>query len=313
MVDIEKDIIPIIQEHSTYFRYVRQGVYHTRCPFCGDSQKNLRTGHMYLLMNNGICRCYCHKCNTNVALTNDVLKKFIGPHNFNISEQKVHKINPSNPNNNVETDVLKKNTPEYQYIIGRIGCDISPDEMISFRVIANQEAFFKKYGISKLNPIPNCVTFLSADGNTMCHRCLTENDDFRWLKRKIYQNYESTPYVIRTGFDILSNDQQVVCIAEGIFDILGVYKNITNKANLYAATLGKDYTRTIKWMISKGIFGKNIAIYVFSDRDFTFQKIKSQLKPYRWLYKEIGVIYNAAYDDFGTNKDNIIIEDPIYI
>ena len=268
---------------------------------------------MYLLVTNDSCRCYCHKCNTNVALTNDVLEKFIGPHSFDISGQKVHRINPGNPNNNVETDVLCKNSPEYQYITGRLGCDITPEEMISFRIVANQQEFFDKYGINNIKVIPNTVTFLSADGNMLCQRCLTENDSFRWVKRKIYPKYESTPYTIRAGFDILSDEHQTVFLAEGIFDILGVYKNITDKADLYAATLGKDYTRAIKWLISKGIFGKNISIFIFSDQDVQIQKLRVQLRPYRWMYKEIGIIYNAAYDDFGTSKDHIIAEDPLFI
>ena len=316
MIDLVKDVIPAIQQKmadtNTYFRCVREGVYLTRCCFCGDSQDR-RKAHMYLLINDSGCTCYCHKCNRSTQLTSEVLTMLIGEHNFNLSGQKVRRINPGNPTTVIETDVLHTTSPAYKYLKARIGCDFTPDEMIALRIIADQRSFIEKYNIRNIEVVPNVITFITADGNTLCYRNLIENDSFRWLKKKVYPKYESCPYTIRSSIDTLSDEPIVVVMAEGIFDVIGVYKNVTSSANLYAASLGKDYSSVIRWMISKGIFGKNVSICIYSDNDVPISKLRGMLRRYRWIFGQISVIFNDAGHDFGVPKDQIILRDPIII
>lgn len=309
-IDIVNDIMPLIKKNSTYFRYVREGVYLTRCPSCGDSQSSQRTGHCYLLGNDGGWTCYCHKCNWKCPLNDASLEMFIGKHDFKLSTQRLQRINPSNPSMNIETDVPKKNSPEYEYLKWRIGCDFTPDELYNMRIITDQQAFIDKYNIKGLQVIRNAITFITPDGNTLAYRSMTENGDFRWLKRKVYPNYESCPYTIRSAYDVLSPEYQLVIMGEGVMDIIGVYKNVISVANLYVAALGKDYAKVIKWMISKGIFGRNITIQIYSDSNVPFNKYQLELRKYKWMYNSISVIYNDADEDFGYPKDHIITRDP---
>lgn len=312
MVDIERDIIPIIQEHSTYFRKVRDGVYQCRCPICNDSAKQ-HTGHMYLLFDNGVCRCYCHKCNANFRLDNESLTKFIGPHNFNISSTKTNRINPGNPNIVIDTDILDRRSPQYQYLKWRLGCDFTDDEMYKFRIISNQKHFIEKYDIKNIEPIPNTIAFITADGNVLMRRNLMENDSFRWISTTIFPKYDSSPYTIRTQVNLLSSQPQIIVIAEGVMDVIGVYKHITSTATMYVACKGKNYSSTIRWLIGKGIFGKNITIRIYSDGDVPIKKYRTELRQFRWMYQEIDVFYNDADHDFGVPKDHIVLRDKIVI
>jgi hypothetical protein len=308
--DIVKDIIPLIQEKATYFRYVREGVYVTRCPECGDTQSNQRTGHCYLLINENGCTCYCHKCNWKSQMNDETLEKFIGPHDIKLSTQHIRRINPSNPSMNVETDVLKKDSPQYRYLKWRIGTDFTPDEMHNMRIIDDQQAFIDKYNIKGIHVVRNAITFVTPDGNTLCYRNMTENDDWRWIKKNVYQKYDSTPYTFRTAYDVLSPEPQLVIITEGVFDLLGVYKHIISSANLYVATLGQDYAKAIRWLISKGIVGKNVQISIYSDSNVSFDKYRMTLRKYKWMYNSISVVYNDGDEDFGFPKDHIIPRDP---
>ena len=313
MVDIEKDIIPAIQQKSSYFRKVRDGVYQTRCPECGDSSSNLHTGHMYLLINDGICHCYCHKCNASFRLDNDSLIKFIGQHKFHISSTKTNRINPSNPNIIIDTDILDRRSPQYKYLKWRLGCDFTDEEMYKFRIIGDQQRFFDKYNIKNLHPIPNTIGFVTADGNVLMRRNLTENDDFRWLSNTIYPKYDASPYTIRSTVDLLSSQPQLIVIAEGVFDVIGVYKHIMSNATMYVACKGKNYGSTVRWLIGKGLFGKNITIQIYSDDDVPIKKYRTELRQYRWMYDEIDVIYNDSDHDFGVPKDHIILRDKIVL
>ena len=58
-------------------------------------------------------------------------------------------------------------------------------------------------------------------------------------------------------------------LAEGTFDILGVFFNVMNKEmtnNIYAANNGSGYARTIEYFIKKG-FMLNLDIRIYSDSD----------------------------------------------
>lgn len=314
MIDIEQIIIPEIEQHASYFRKVRDGVYQTRCPICGDSQSKMNTGHFYILTNRGgKCTCYCHKCNFCSQLNTDLLTKLIGPHNFQLDNQRLRKISPGNSSVPVETDVLDRRSAQYRYLKARMGCDFSDEEMKRLRLIADQEEFFQKYNIQGIQPMSGYITFVSSDGNTLCCRNMIENDQYRWIKRVIYPQFGSSPYTIRSGIDILSNEQQILVLAEGIFDVIGVYKHLIPSAGLYAAALGKDYSKVIRWMVGKGIFGKNMRLHIYSDQDVPFSKLKNELRKYRWLFECIAVYYNDADHDFGVQSGNIILQDPKFI
>lgn len=311
-MEFEIDVIPRIKDCAEYFRPVREGVYLTKCWVCGDSNKQ-NHAHMYLFPEGGRCGYYCHKCNAKGTITSDILEQLIGKNDFVLDTKTIRRINPSNPNNIVETDILNKHSKEYQYLAWRLGCDFTDEELYKFRIIADQYAFIAKYNIKNINPIPNSILFLSADGNVLCWRNLTENDEMRWFKQKVFPKYNTCPYTIRGSFDVLETKPQTILIAEGIMDIIGIYKHLTQNGDLYIAALGKKYSSVFDWLISKGFFGKNIDIQIYSDQDVDHRDIKKDVVRYRWMFGHISVIYNDASKDFGVPAEEIILRDPIFL
>lgn len=315
-MDFEQDVIPLMKKamdkKGILFQKKRDGLYLTKCWNCGDSD-DPRHRHLYLFPEGNRCNYYCHKCGAKGSITKPLLDQLIGPNNIQLSGKIVRKIAPNNPNVQVVTDIPDKKDFQYQYMKYRLGCDFTPEELNRFRIIVDQERFIQEYNIKNIKPIPDTVLFLSADGNTLCWRHMDETTEPRWYKKKVYERYQSCPYTIKSAIDILDPSPQTIVMAEGIFDILGVYKHITANANLYAAALGKRYSVVFQWLISHGIFGKNIEVQIFSDDDWPVSKIREELRKYRWMYNRIVVRYNDAAHDFGVHKDQIILRDPILI
>ena len=46
--DVKKLMIQTLYNMSDYIKQVDGVEYRVRCPYCGDSQKNLNTGHLYI-------------------------------------------------------------------------------------------------------------------------------------------------------------------------------------------------------------------------------------------------------------------------
>ena len=63
---VKRDMIEALFNRGDYIRQVNDIEYRTRCPFCGDSQKNFNTGHLYIRINvedNFPIVYNCFKCN----------------------------------------------------------------------------------------------------------------------------------------------------------------------------------------------------------------------------------------------------------
>ena len=73
---VKEDIIAALFERGVYTKQVNDTEFRTRCPFCGDSQKNFNTGHMYIKINvedNFPIVWNCFKCNEHGILTSETL------------------------------------------------------------------------------------------------------------------------------------------------------------------------------------------------------------------------------------------------
>jgi len=101
------------------------------------------------------------------------------------------------------------------------------------------------------------------------------------------------------------NDTIVVNIAEGVFDILSVYKNFSDDNSIYVSTLGSDYESGINYAISNGFIGGNIIMKIYIDSDINEKILKYRIKKYKWLFDKIYIYKNINAEDFGVPMDQI--------
>ena len=73
---VKEDIIAALFERGVYTKQVNDTEFRTRCPFCGDSQKNFNTGHLYIRINvddNFPIVYNCFKCNESGIVNEEFL------------------------------------------------------------------------------------------------------------------------------------------------------------------------------------------------------------------------------------------------
>ena len=79
--ETKEGIIDFLYSRPEYARHVNGdetygGEYQTRCPYCGDSQKEFNTGHFYMkivIQSKSVIPVHCFKCNYNGILTPEAL------------------------------------------------------------------------------------------------------------------------------------------------------------------------------------------------------------------------------------------------
>jgi hypothetical protein len=152
------------------------------------------------------------------------------------------------------------------------------------------------------------ISFLSDDKSTLLTRFFSDEHP-RWKKTKLIQSADKAFYTIKTTIDLLSQDIITFNIAEGVMDIISVYKHLTpNKSNnVYLSTLGKNYESGIIYAISHGFVGDNVILDIYIDSDIDEKILIKSFKKYKWLYKRISIYKNINFEDFGTHYDKIKI------
>ena len=153
--------------------------------------------------------------------------------------------------------------------------------------------------------------FLAANNSHIVFRNIRDNKNLRYLKYEIFDEPSLGNIIYNipgTRCDIFSDDVNLH-VAEGTFDILGVYNSIChgNKINnIYSACCGSGYLNTIRYFIKLGFIGNlNVNIYSDKDKDPTFYK-KTYLNIKPWV-KSINIYYNELSKDYGVPKDEIEI------
>ena len=115
-------------------------------------------------------------------------------------------------------------------------------------------------------------------------------------------------YIATLNTNTLTDENIHINIAEGSFDILGVYfhvKNMNRENNIYIAVNDSGYMSVLKYFLGLGLVGKNIIINIFSDKDkepWFYKKLISELKSF---VGKINLYYNELSKDFGVPKNQI--------
>lgn len=308
-----------------------------RCKFCGDSKKDPRKTRFYVLLNldsDSPIVYNCFNCGESGILTPSVLRTFdvndlqLSSSLITFNKQSINKIsNKLNKKDNkfdfkvpvpknTSLNILKK-----KYIENRLGIELSVRQLVELKVVFSLEEFLtynnidevtaKKQRAIRLNE--DYVGFLSARNEYIIYRDITNKNKLRYDKYTIVDNIENNRkfYVIPTSIDVMNNETIYINMAEGVFDILGVYFHINNqntKNNIYVAICDSSYTNAIKYFLCRGLIGDNIVVNIFSDNDhdkYFYQNMINELSP--WV-KKINLFYNSIGKDYGVPKDKIILE-----
>jgi hypothetical protein len=312
-----------------------------RCPYCGDST-NLNHAHLYI-NNQPPFKYFCQKCSVTGIVDNKFLRDIdlYDPEVINYVVQSknnyIKNLNKKYGNNFLEIfnknfDVLpnqynKKELEKIKYINNRLGININEESLIEkYKIILNIEDFFNnnklqmnqfyKKNLSKLEN--NYVGFLLNDNNMICFRDITGKQNERYINKKIYsENILQSRKFYTIGNEInLSREVYNIYLAEGIFDILGIFNHLydckQNDNDLFISCNGKSYNFVLKYLQTLGILNCNINI--FSDKDVSKKKIIELLHGnYLTKFNGVTLYYNNIGKDYGVTKLEIELSNPIEI
>lgn len=305
-----------------------------RCQFCGDSKKDPRKTRFYVqtnVTNDKPILYNCFNCGVSGILTPSVLRTFdindlqlnsnLITFNKNI-HRKFNKIYNIKDNKfNYRVPIGRKGTSDEikkKYIEDRLGLSISFEELQHLKVVFSLEQLLAINNIDEVTVNSrranllndDYLGFLSVRNEFVVFRDITNKNKLRYDKYSIRPSLDNTRkfYTIPNKIDLLTNEPIYINLAEGTFDILGIYFHVKNKNiknQVYAAVCGSAYTSVIKYFLSLGLVGDNVIINIFSDNDkdeYWYIRMIEELSPF---VHSINLYYNTKYKDYGTVKDNI--------
>ena len=152
---IKQDIIQALFNRPVYTKQVNNEEFRTRCPYCGDSQKNFNTGHMYIKINvedNFPIVWNCFKCNEHGILTAETLA-LLEIDNVDLRSE-VTSLNRTSDKvsafrflNNVKTIFFDYEIPKItrgkktEYIEKRLGHSINDEDLRKMKIITSFREF----------------------------------------------------------------------------------------------------------------------------------------------------------------------------
>jgi len=312
--NIKQSILDEIQKQSVIFHKVSYDQYRIRCPLCGDSQKNLQSAHLYLkcsLDPTEPILYNCFKCNSKGRLNKNLMEKLNISINglSEIDNQVFNKISVRKMNIDILTGTPNLMSEQVNYIDNRLGKGLTLEDYDRFKIIWNIESLDPHItDIRVKNTLPNnrdSISFLSEDKSTILTRRFVDEYP-TWRKRKIFPLEDKSLYTIKSQIDLFSKDPIIINIAEGIIDIISIYKNFNTGLNsIYIAVLGSDYETGIQFAIRNGFIGSNIIVKIYIDNDVDEKILKYRLRKYKWLTDRIYIYKNIKFKDFGTTRENI--------
>ena len=260
-----------------------------RCPYCGHTSSAGKK-HMYIGLSPDKPYMFnCFKCEAGglvnrtflnlLDIRDEELIQAIDIHN---KEMRLSRGNSYSSNRirepQVAYDAFKVNYDIYpdkvNYINSRLGTNLSVSEMMNMKIIFDF-SFFKRQIMRYLGATESdferiqrdYVGFLSVNNTSLSMRCIRQTDSkYRYLickldDRDIYNKAFCIPSSIP-----YTSDRIMVHIAEGQFDIISIYNNMTNRSTgIYFAAAGNKYSAVLKYILSKGIMYMDIHLYFDND------------------------------------------------
>lgn len=307
-----------------------------RCHICGDSRDG-SSRHMYIgVSKQGMLVYNCFKCNAH-GIIDGYFFRSLGCYDVNL----ITICNQNNTNNakylemGYKRKIVKHTSPiltyrdsletqkKVAYLSKRLGYNFTLEDLARFKIVLNLYDFINSNTVGTLTRNKNIcdqidqffLGFLSVDNSYINMRRLVpegkliKNVDVRYVNYNIYgfEDNSSRYYVLPTTID--PNRTVTINIAEGAFDILGVYLNTDSiKDNaIFASIGGKSYMSIMQYfVITYGFMNFKLHIYVDNDVDnFEIQKVADLVRPFGaeiFMHRNL----SPGQKDFGVNKENII-------
>lgn len=334
--EIKMDIINDLKNRDVFTQQVSNIEIRTRCPFCGDTDHNFNTGHLYLRINpnDNLPIVYnCFRCPAQGVLKYEDLE-LLGLFD-NKYKEKIFLLNRTSDKVSRDYSESKDVYFEYElprrydlekisYVENRLGIYFSEEDFQNMKIITSLREFLV---INKIDTITckksmanyvekNYVGFLSNNNSYILFRDITDKSKIRWYKYPITRESQGQKifYSMKSQVDIYTNDDIVINMSEGVFDCLGVNYHIYNNQSsniLNIAVCGKFYNKVIKHLFSLGLVGDNVTINIYADNDgkedTSIEYYSRILKKYSYLVKELNVYHNLKDKDYGVKKDKIIL------
>jgi len=332
-----KHLIRLKLSQLDVFKSINEIQVAVRCPYCGDSVKNPNSAHFYIKLNirneDEPILFNCFRCDMSGIVTPSVLRtlgisdlqlnssliaynsKTVGKINkaLGITDNQFDFIVPM-PDENDERNIRKK-----RYIEQRLGLEFTFKQLVELKTVFSLGQFLKANDIDKITTKRekaillnnDYVGFLTTRNEFINFRNIYPNENKRYEKYSIFNNLDNTRkfYTIPNEIDLLTTKKITINIAEGVFDILGIYFHLyeqERKNMIYTAVCGSGFVSVLKYFIKMGVID-NVDINIYSD-DNRYPKFYApmvkELKP--WV-NEFTLFYNEKDKDYGVPKDGIKI------
>ena len=344
-IEVKTKLIELLQTLPVCKPNTTRRNFTVRCPYCGDS-KTLTHGHFSILIdvNSDSPILYrCFKCNESGIFTSTTLEDLGLNYDSDLSKE-LYKANSSKGKSSYFKDKIKnykvpieenssENIKKLDYINRRLGTNLSLEDCVKYKIILsfinfinhnnipikrseNDISIIKPRTVIELND--NYIGFLSSNNNKIIFRDSTYNQSgffgrYYKITLDLFNQSPNTFYSLDSKFNLLYTNNIDIHIAEGTFDILGVYLNIEGNDkldnSLFFANGGYGIGTIIKYLIGIGIT-TDINLHLYSDADKSDKDHLNMLK--KSLYKiwiDNVYIHRNIYEnekDFGVSKDKII-------
>lgn len=311
-----------------------------RCPFCLDSE-DPRSAHFYIRIyseNNEPPVYFCQKCQETGLFDSRILRIFNiydstinGDLNLFIKKTTAgnnNRLYKSNGIHVLRNDYILNHEKSYnklKYINDRLGLSLSFKDLSDNKIVINLYDLLSNNNIQNITRkqfVTNLldeyfIGFISYDNgyinmrNTLNKGILDKSVDKRYINYNIFNNIDNSKryYIIPNKINILDTNPIEVHIAEGPFDILGIFYNIFNGdkyQKIYGAIGGRSYINLIRFIIeSLGLINIDLHIYVDGDvKEYDINKIRFYvefLNINTWIHRNI----YPGEKDYGVPREKI--------
>lgn len=305
-----------------------------RCPFCGDSKKDPSHYHLNIRINpedNQPLMFRCLRCET-TGLFNGELLAMLGhastEYSMNLSKYNRMScksngiittkkgVNMKLPELTITDNILKK----HEYLENRLGLKLDIQEMNKKKVVYDFVGLMKHNNFKKLNGSTEKIIslnndhigFLSAKNDFINFRDITGKNK-RYYIYKVINTIDTTGkfYIMPNQINPFSDDIKTINIAEGVFDIFGVYYHLFNGHDdnmIYAAINGAGYLNVLKYIMNCGILC-DVDVNIFSDADRSPDYYKNMIKQISPFVNNIRLFYNSIGKDYGVPANQIKLKE----